>query len=246
MASRNEYRRACCRSRFSLKRALGVLLEKQYIALKSDGEREIIFAQQALKAVGFPVGKLVNISDAVEASSMMKDFQVDRLPSDKEQADHYDIIRKSGLHGLGSKIIRQWLAKALQVRKTIDGSIPIKLAFCLRHSGEFDTALEIVDTTLDSNGCFAITPIQKAILHTMRAAVLLDLSEIRRDPDLVKEARRSADISFAISQSDEVRSVYRRLENIRTEYNQNADNLPDTQKLVNLKTDLPVALDSRA
>lgn len=190
-------------------------LKEAINGLKTDGERSIEFTKQELKALGFPVAKLINASDATEALAMMRDFNSARLSTPEQQADRYDIIRRSNLHGLGAKVCRQWLAATWQTTPQMDGSILIKLTYCLRHSGELDQALEAVDFAFSRNKRISLSQMQKAILSTERAAVLLDLYEFRHDPELLREARRSAGMSFAISQSEEVRAVYQRLKKLQ-------------------------------
>lgn len=199
------------RSSIVIEKRRGWPLFESINSLKTDGERRIDAAKQELRALGFPVAKLVNASDAFVALAMMKDFQSARLPTPEQQADRYDVIRRSSLHSLGAKIIRQWHVSSLKLTSTMDGSVVIKLVYCLRHSGQLDQALETVDDALNRNARISLFQMQKAILATERAAVLLDLYEIRREPELLVEARRSAGMSFAISQSDEVRAVYQRL-----------------------------------
>jgi hypothetical protein len=190
---------------------MGWPLRQAINGLKTDGEKSIDFAKQELKALGFPVAKLTNASDAIEALEMMRDFNSARLPTPDQQAERYDIIRRSNLHGLGAKICRQWFAAKWQSAPRTDGSILIKLVYCLRHSGELAEALKTVEFALGRNERLSLSQMQKAILSTERAAVLLDLYEIQRDPGMLKDARKSAAMSFAISQSDEVRAVYQRL-----------------------------------
>lgn len=192
-------------------------LQEAINGLKTDGERSVDSAKEELKSLGFPVTKLTNASDAIVALEMMRDFNSARLPTPEQQVERYDIIRRSNLHGLGAKICRQWFAAKWQSAQTTDGSILIKLAFCLRHSGELREALEVVDFALSKNKKISLSQMQKAILSTERAAVLLDLYEIQHEQDLLKEARKSAGMSFAISQSEEVRAVYQRMKKLENE-----------------------------
>jgi hypothetical protein len=98
-----------------------------------------------------------------------------------------------------------------------NNSILVKLVYCLRHSGNLHEALKAADFGLSRNDRIALSQVQKAIIATERAAVLLDLFEAQRAPELLKEARKSAGMSFAISQSEEVRAVYQRLKKLESE-----------------------------
>ncbi len=60
----------------------------------------------------------------------------------------------------------------------------------------------------------SLSPGQRAVLATERAAILLDLWEARRDPNLLIEARRYAGMAWAGSQSEEASMVYKRLEKL--------------------------------
>jgi hypothetical protein len=95
----------------------------------------------------------------------------------------------------------------------INASIRIKLAFCLRHSGQIPLAIEATDFIEERGITKWVTPATMAILATERAAALADLYELDRNPDTLERAKRWAKRAYAISdgRSDEAKSVLRRV-----------------------------------
>lgn len=195
----------------------GAPLKEAIDGIKTDWQRSVEAAQSELSSLSFPVTKLVNASDAIEALDMMRDFHAARAPTNEQENVRYALLRNSNLHQLGAKIVRQWFEMKWKSTPKIDGSLLIKLVFFLRHSGDFDAALKAADFGLSYNNRVFISQSQRAIISTERSAILMDLFEVRRSPDLLKEARKSAGMSFAITQSEEVRAVYQRLKKLEDE-----------------------------
>jgi hypothetical protein len=100
-----------------------------------------------------------------------------------------------------------------QIEGHADASIRIKLAFCLRHSGQILPAIEATDFIEERGITKWVTPATMTILATERAATLADLNELERNPDTLERAKYWARRAYAISDggSDEAKSVLRRV-----------------------------------
>ena len=115
---------------------------------------------------------------------------------------------------LSGPIAESWLQLALasQDRPSVD--IHIKLAYFLRHSGQLEKALDVTDVVHLTNRSVRISPAQRAILATNRAATLVDLYELRGDSELLKQARACLGIAWAIEKPEEASRVYQRLDRL--------------------------------
>lgn len=180
-------------------------------SIKSERQLAVERARANLKKHNFPIAKLVNSDDVFVALAMMEDFSSSILPSRDDQEARYKMIKKSDLLCLGLRVIRQWFDLS---GNQVSGSILIKLAYCLRHTGHLEDALRVSEAVVKPHSRVSLSRGQKAVLATERAATLLDLFEIRSDSGLLCEARRCAGIAWAISKSDETRLVYHRLKKL--------------------------------
>ncbi len=78
-------------------------------------------------------------------------------------------------------------------------------------------ALKVTEPVVRRPPYVSLSPGQRAVLATERAAILMDLWEARHDPNLLIEARCYAGMAYAVSQSEEASMVYRRLEKLGEE-----------------------------
>ena len=126
----------------------------------------------------------------------------------------YKIIKRADLLPFGAKVIGTWRDLSLAKKGSVSGDVLIKLAYCFRHSGQLDKALDASEVVTRHDRKVSLTHGQKAVLATERAAALLDLYNIRRDQSLLAQARRCAGIAWAIAQSNETSLVYQRLKSL--------------------------------
>lgn len=177
-------------------------------------ERILIDAKRKLQNAGIPAEKLTRSADLFSLIEVLEAHEHKRLPTPELQEELYDLIKRANLLQLGAKIIEGWRNLELNSNGYVDGDILIRLAYCWRHSGQIGRALEASKPVVEYDKTVRITPAQKAVLATERAAALMDLFEIRRDQQLLSAARRCAGIAWAISQSQETSLVYERLKSL--------------------------------
>lgn len=97
----------------------------------------------------------------------------------------------------------------------IDASVRVKLAFCLRHSGETLQAIATTDFIGDRDTTRHLTPEVLGILATERAAALADLYEMDRSPNALTDAIYWARRAYATSGgSTEAGLVLRRVRSL--------------------------------
>jgi hypothetical protein len=94
----------------------------------------------------------------------------------------------------------------------IDASVRIKLAFCLRHSGQTQQAIAVTDFIEDRDTMRWVTREAMGILATERAAALADLYELNRSSETLTSALYWARRAYATSSaSTEAGLVLRRI-----------------------------------
>jgi hypothetical protein len=186
---------------------------------KSPLEKERETAERFLRSRGISTAGIASSNDLFLLVAAAEDDQDSRLPTRQEQDNRYEAFKRSSLLREGAKIIERWMALALQQGNAIDGSILIKLAYCLRHTGNLERALDCTSAITAPTPRIQCFGMQRAILATERAAILMDFFEVTRQAEYLADARRTAGMAFAIYASAKIHSpeldaVYDRLRSL--------------------------------
>ena len=179
---------------------------------KSDWQRSLDRAKEELKSLGVSSASIQNADDILLIRQMLDLKQNSTLPTRNEREEFYIALKKSDLLRLGSEVSEHWLSLSRAANETIEPDIYIKLAFFLRHTGRLDKAYRVTGIVDLPHSTVRMSPIERSILATMRAAILIDQYEAQPDIDLLKRARGYAGLAWANAKSDETRMVYKRLE----------------------------------
>lgn len=183
-------------------------------SIKSPAQIELEQAQARLQSYGIPPHKVARADDVPILLATMMDHDQQVLPSNDAQIERYEALKRTGMLAAAANVVDGWQRASLKSRGLVDGSILIMLAYCLRHSGTFDRALEVTAPVIRADPRVVVKPGQKGILATVRAAFLLDLYEHKRDHALLEEARRCAGISWDKSPSEQASLVYMRIDSL--------------------------------
>ena len=169
-------------------------------------------ADRSLYKAGINASKVSNADDKLLLVEAWRDHELNHLPSlDKRQAI-YECLKAYGLDRLGISLTRSWLKQTEQAGSPPDLGTRIKLASFLRRVGDLDDAMS-VSAVVDH----CRSPLsQRAYLALVRAGCCMDLFELRHDEELLEMTERYAKLAWAHNQSDEVRSVFGRLDALRS------------------------------
>ena len=179
---------------------------------KSNWQKSLDQAKEELKGLGVSPASIQNADDILLIRQMLDLKQNSILPTRNEREEFHTALKKSDLLRLGSEISEHWLTLSRGANEKIEPDIYIKLAFFLRHTGRLDKAYRVTDIVDLPHSTVRISPIERSILATMRAAILIDQYEAQPNNDLLKRARGYAGLAWANAKSDETRMVYKRLE----------------------------------
>lgn len=201
-----------------LERGSAQTLHKLILESRSPYEAGVERARDSLRKHNIAVSALASGSDILVLLASVKAYVAKKLPQPNEQEKFYDVMKRTGQFRLGAKVCRQWLNTQLAQGRRLSGSTLIKLAFFLRHSGELVEALQATEPALAPDPRFAVSPGQRGVLASERAAILMDLFETRHNPELLREARKSAAVAYAAEPGPEAGLLYRRLEALERKF----------------------------
>ena len=174
-------------------------------------EQELDSARDFLKSKGIKAHKIVNSDDVLELVQTVDNHDAGVLPSLAVMRYRYEMLKRTQLYHQGVKFTKGWQDLSERNKGPKVPEIYVMLAFFLRHSGRLDEAIIVTEVINFPRSKFRANPSAIAVLATQRAAILIDLYEIRRDLALLEQARKYAAKAWAIQQGDEVHMVYARL-----------------------------------
>jgi hypothetical protein len=194
-------------------------LKSSLNANKSEFQKEKEGAERFLKSRDIPTTGIHSSEDLFTLVAAVKDDSAGLLPTCDDQDARYEALKRSGALRLASKIIKRWMGLALAQTGNTDASMLIKLAFCFRHAGDLERALECTSQIASPSPQVRCSNMQRAVLATERAAILMDFFVARRQSAYLADARRAAGMAFAIyasarKDSPELDAVYNRLRSL--------------------------------
>jgi hypothetical protein len=174
--------------------------------------QERLEAQNILRCNDIPPKLLTRSADLHLLASVLISIEKNRLPQANSKDKFLDAMKRANCLAQADKIFRKWLKLHKENSSVYDSDLIIKLVYCRRHSGRLKKALNATNCVVKHYKDVNLSERQRAVLATMRAAILMDLFEIRRDWQLLSEARKCANIAWAISNSNETSLLYSRLQ----------------------------------
>jgi hypothetical protein len=147
----------------------------------------------------------VSAEDARVLVGVLGQIEAGEKPSFDELQQFYEACKRSAANPNPQQRRRALLAGASVFRavermvERIDASVRIKLAFCLRHSGQTQQAIAATDFIEDRDTARWLTRDAMGILATERAAALADLFEMDRSPKTLTGAMYWARRAYASS-----------------------------------------------
>ncbi|GIX15830.1 MAG: hypothetical protein KatS3mg119_0016 [Rhodothalassiaceae bacterium] len=164
--------------------------------------------RRAIAAYGFV--RRVDERDLDDLYAAVCSARQGRVPPDHERARYIGLAEKYGQPYNVIKPLSAWIDAA-------PGSclpdLLIPLIRHLRHSGRTIEALKRTEQVLARGS--ELTDGERRVLLIQRAALLMDRFEQTGDRELLDEARRCADRSWAIEPGDHCRAIYRRLDSLK-------------------------------
>ena len=144
------------------------------------------------------------------------------IPSEYDQRLFFKIIKKNSnkntkLMRWATKYFISWLRYREKETEKIHGLSRFHITYIFRHTGYLLKAISASNVIELPKGKVDCSPEMIAIIATIRAAVYLDIFELHYDPKLLKMARLANNKSFAITQSEEASSVYKRIDKFEGE-----------------------------
>jgi hypothetical protein len=197
----------------------GTPLRHEIDASKTPAQQQLENAQHRLREFNINPAKIGNSDDVYVICDALEDYRDETIPNKNQRDERHGALKRADLNRIGAKIADQWYKGSSAVGEVIESDICIKLTYFLRHSGQLDKALTITNAIEQQSSMFKLSPNEKSVLATMRAAILLDLYEVHGDGDLLIQARKFSGMAWAISQSDEVSMVYNRLNKLEGNFN---------------------------
>jgi hypothetical protein len=187
-------------------------------ASKSPMQKQLEDARKQLSQFQINPAQIANDDDVYIILNTLEDQQNTEIPSRDGREESYEALKRADLNRLGATIADRWLKLSLDAGGRIEPDIYIKLAYFLRHSGSLNKALRTTDVLELPTSTFKPSQGERAVLSTMRGAILLDLYEVKNDGDLLKQARAYAARAYAINQSEAVQMLYRRLNKLEEDF----------------------------
>jgi hypothetical protein len=186
-------------------------------ASRTPTQRRLDELRQELQSLRVPTSSITNERDAETVLAAWQDDAAGVLPSEMERNQRYETFKRLQLLRSSAHIIDGWRKASLRTNEPLDAGILIQLAFCLRYNGDLANALEATNVLELQAPFIRIRSGQRAILATMRAAILMDLYEAEGDTDRLGQAKQYAAKAWSIAQSPETRMVYNRLNKLKGE-----------------------------
>jgi hypothetical protein len=185
---------------------------------KSPMQKQLEDARKQLSQFHINPAQIANDDDVYIILNTLEDQQNTEIPSRDGREESYEALKRADLNRLGATIMDRWLKLSLDAGGRIEPDIYIKLTYFLRHSGSLNKALRTTGVLELPTSTFRPSQGERAVLSTMRGAILLDLYEANNDGDLLKQARAYAARAYAINQSDAVQMLYRRLAKLEEDF----------------------------
>jgi len=169
--------------------------------------REAKEKQRQIASFGF-VAK-VEGADLEGLCAAVRSAREARVPSPRERAHFIALVEKYGQPRTVIKLLSAWLDAAGGVCLP---DVLIVLLANLRHSGRITEGLSRTEVLLVPG--LNVTDRERQVLLHQRAGLLADRFEQTAERQLLAEARRCANISWAIGPSEYCSAVYQRLEKL--------------------------------
>lgn len=174
----------------------------------TDGDRARDAAVRRIATFGM-AGR-IEAGDVADLAGAIDSIERGVLPKLADRRRTTALARKYGSPRIVLRFTDHW-------RRLAGGSVPadilIEHVACLRELGEIENAL--AGTEILQRRDHDLSPSAQGVLFTQRAALWLDLYELRRDPAHLDLAQQAADRSWAIGPSRECRGVHGRLRKLR-------------------------------
>jgi hypothetical protein len=190
----------------------GLPLREAINGSKSDWQRSLDQARVDLKKLGVNTEPIQNTDDIFLIQGLFHDHTKSILPTRNQRDKGYNALKKWDLLRIGVKLCERWRQLSTADGEKIEPDIFIKLAYCLRHTGRLEESYRVTEIVELPRSVVALSPMQRSILATIRAAILIDQYDLRPERKLLKQARSYAALAWANTKSEETSLVYKRLE----------------------------------
>ncbi|WP_374293806.1 hypothetical protein [Sphingomonas sp.] len=158
----------------------------------------------------FGMAGRIEAGDIADLAQAIEGIERGVLPGLADRRRTTALARKYGSPRIVLRFTDHWRRLA---GSSIPADILIEHVACLRELGEIENAL--AGTEILRRNDHDLAPSAQGVLFTQRAALWLDLYELRRDSTHLDQAQQAADRSWAIGPSRECRGVYGRLRKLR-------------------------------
>lgn len=185
-------------------------LREALAAFTTDADRRAEADARLVASWGF-AGRLAR-KEADVLAAAMRAIVADQLQSRPMRQQVAGLARKYGSPRHVLRFTERWRRLA---GNAVPADVLIEHVACLREIGRIDDALTATEVLRRRD--HGLEPHALAVLFTQRAALWLDLFDVRGDPSLLKRARESAGRSWAIAPSEQCSAVYGRLGKIGRE-----------------------------
>ena len=175
------------------------------------GEARLETVNDQLKAIGFPV--TVGTVELEEREFAVKVMESDAVPSERERSKFFDIAKRAEPMHWTVRHFERWLLN-LERGGRFDPVGRMHLCFCFRHTRQLEKAVK-ASVVIETGGRFKASPHLVSIIATIRAASLLDIFELHNDPEILPVAQKTLGKAWANQKSQEVASVYKRLDALK-------------------------------
>ena len=175
------------------------------------GEARLETANDQLKAKGFPVS--VSTVELEEREFVLKMMESDVVPSERERSKFFDIAKRAEPVHWAVRHFESWLLN-IERGERFDPIGRMHLCYCFRHTRQLEKAVK-TSVVVETGDHFNASPQLISIIATIRAASLLDIFELHHDLEILPVAQKTLGKAWANQKSQEVASVYKRLDALK-------------------------------
>ena len=175
------------------------------------GEVRLEAVNDQLIAIGFPITD--STVELEEREFVVKVMEADAVPSERERSKFFDIAKRAQPMHWAVRHFERWLLN-LEKGERFDPVGRMHLCYCFRHTRQLEKAVK-ASVVIETGGRFKASPHLISIIATIRAASLLDIFELHNDPEILPIAKKTLGKAWANQKSQEVASVYKRLDALK-------------------------------